>query len=169
MGAGLPHEDAIAIELPPVEEADEQVGVEGDDENEALVSETDEDPFDDACADDLPLDYTLSTTAEEGSAVGDDRVGIEEGGPEDALAFQDGSESLLDDGRPDEAMGVESDDDLGLDRLPGDLDDGGLEGLDDAAGERVDELAFPPLDGAEDDNEDEIDLGIDISQGTDTD
>lgn len=151
--------EELAFDLPAIEEADETVGI-GDEDDELLVLEDDDDPFDDVCAVDLPLDLVLSTTAEEGSAIGDESLGIEEG-TNDEVGIDEGSESLLDDGRPDDAMGVELDEELGLDPLPGDLDDGGVEGLDDAAGERVDEFAFPPLDGDENDDE-ELDVGIHI-------
>ncbi|HZO11718.1 MAG TPA: hypothetical protein VFB62_00615 [Polyangiaceae bacterium] len=161
MGNRYPHEE-VSFELPPIEEADEAEGFDEEDDDDMLLGD-DDDPFDDACADDLPLDIVLSTTNEEGSAVGDERLGIEEGGPEDVLAFDEGSDSLLDDGKPDNSLGVESDDELGLDALPGDLDDGGLEGMEDAAGERVDENAFPPLDGDVDDNED-LDVGVHIEE-----
>ena len=76
----------------------------------------------------------------------------------------DDEASFLDDrGRAEEGLEMDGDDELGIDPIPREVDDGGLEGLDDPDEERV-ETNFPPLDGDEDDDEGaELDLGIEIS------
>ena len=108
-------------------------------------------------ADDVPLDIEIHTEAVEPTVVGDDAVGIDDGAGEDDVAIhEDGAASMIDEGRGHaEEGGVDfiGDDELGIDPIPTEVDDGGHEGLDDPAGERVEEREFPPLDGAEDDDE----------------
>ena len=124
-----------------------------------------DDPFDDAVADDLPIDVEIVTDSVEPSAIDDDAKGLhdEDIGQELELD-EDESASFLDDrGRAEEGLEMEGDDELGIDPIPREVDDGGLEGLEDPDEERV-EVDFPPLDGDEDDDDEaEIDLGIEIA------
>lgn len=128
------------------------------------LSESD-DPFDDAVADDLPIDVEIDTDSVEPSAIGDDASGLhdEDIGHELELDDTESASFLDDQGRAEEGLEMEGDDELGIDPIPREVDDGGLEGLDDPDEERV-EADFPPLDGdADDDDDTEIDLGIEIS------
>jgi hypothetical protein len=154
------HSEEDALNLPATEEADDSIGVDHDIPFELAALADGDDPFDDAYADDLPLDLSLSLHQEHGTAIGDDSTGLEEASPEDGVGFDDTGDSLLDDGRPDDALGLEGDDDHGIDAPPGDEDDGGIEGIEDPVGERINELAFPPIDGAEDDDDEELELDI---------
>jgi hypothetical protein len=126
------------------------------------------DPFDDANAHDLPLEIELSTTDEQPTAIGDDHIGIggedvTEHGNELALTSVDAGSFVDSGGRAEEGLTREGDDELGIDPIPREIDDGGLEGLQDPSESEL-ENEFPPLDGDDDDDDAaELDVGIDIS------
>ncbi len=146
-------------------DADEVDGVEEDVPVDVRLPADGADPFDDSYADDVPIDVEIQTELDEESALGDASLGIEDGGDDDVHLDEDG-ESLIDEGRghAEEGLDFGGDDQLGLDPIPTEgEDDGGLEGLEDPAGERVEADEFPPLDGTDDDDaEDELELGIDL-------
>ena len=123
------------------------------------------DAFDDAYADDLPLDIRIETDHVEPSVIGDDAVGMQAPAMEEGLAFAESAVSLIDEGRghAEEGLDEHGDEELGIDPIPREIDDGGMEGLADPTGDRVDTDEFPPLDGEEDDDDDEIDVGIEIA------
>lgn len=123
----------------------------------------DEDPFDDQVADDLPIDVEIATLSDSSSAIGDDAEGVE-ASTDHEVSFEEGGASLIDDGRGHAEEGVEQhgDDELGIDPIPREVDDGGHEGLDDGGDEAVDSDDFPPLDGHESDDDEETDVGIDL-------
>ncbi len=142
--------DEPALDLPALGEDDDEDGV-GDGDVDIAEPEDGGDPFDDAPADDVPLDPLITTAAEEPSALGDDAAGLDGVPAADGIQLDEGGPSLI----GADADGPErDDDDLGLDG-PSEDDDGGAEGVVDPADERVDEL--PPLDGHEDENDDDGD------------
>lgn len=164
------------LDLPAVEEPEEGGGEDllglddpGDVElsEQLLKKRDDEDPFDDAVADDIPIDMQIDTDDDVPPIVGDDAKGLHDEDVGHELEIDDDEvESFLDDkGRAEEGLDMDGDDELGIDPIPREVDDGGLEGLDDPAEQQVDH-DFPPLDGEEDDDEEEIDLGIDIAPPT---
>jgi hypothetical protein len=105
----------------------------------------------------------LSSTEDEPSAIGDDSTGLEGIATHAGVSIEETEGSLIDTGDEVDSTNFEGDDDLGIDPIPREVDDGGLEGLDDPADHRIDDHMFPPLDGEEDDDDEEIDLGIEIS------
>ena len=122
-----------------------------------------DDPFDDRVADDLPLEVEIATLNDGSSAIGDDAEGVE-AATDHEVSFEEAESSLIDDGRGHAEEGVEQhgDDELGIDPIPREIDDGGYEGLEDAGGDAVDSDDFPPLDGHESDDDEEIDVGIEL-------
>jgi len=148
-----------ALDLPPLAPDEE----EGDGVGEILVidlpivDDQSADPFDDALASDLPIDITLSSTASEPSAIGDDATGIA-GDAHELEGVSDDASSLLDDG--EQQLGFDGDEQLGLDPIPVEGDDGGKDGLDDPEAERIDAESFPPLDGGGPESDEPIELGI---------
>ena len=160
-------EDNANLSLPDLgDQSDFGIGV-GDsfDDLNLEVSAVSGDPFDDEVASDVAIEIKLATIEEGGSAIGDDTVGV--------VADADDSNSIIpDSGIPessasligDDVAGIDSehqflgDETLGSDPFPREVDDGGLEGLDDPAGAHVDASLFPPLDRDEDgDRELELD------------
>jgi len=141
-------------------------GIDGSDEDAhidvSIVDDKAADPFDDEVASDLPIDVVLTTTEHETSAIGDEEKGVEGLGTSDGVALQDGGHSFL--GPEQDGLEFEGDDSLGLDPIPREVDDGGLEGLDDPSAERVSADSFPPLDGDDSDEEaPELELNLDLS------
>jgi hypothetical protein len=152
-------DDLAGLDLPDLGEPEEGDGLDDHEGLELSIVDDDADnPFDDEVADDLPLDIELSTTETEPSAIGDDTTGLNDQATSDGVAIDEGTASLLDEG--DQPMTFEGDDELGIDPIPAEVDDGGLEGLDDHGQDVVDEADFPPLDGDEEDGDAEIDIGI---------
>ena len=127
------------------------------------------DSLDDSYADDIPLDVEISTDVVEPTAVGDDASGIEGTvADQDDVQIDEESASMIDEGRGHAEEGLEfgGDEELGLDPIPTEVDDGGLEGIEEAPGQVADDDELPPLDGADDDDEgEELDLGIDMAIG----
>ncbi len=156
-----PVEDLHLPELGAGEEGD---GVEDEAEIDvAVLADDDGDPFDDRVADDLPVEVEIATLNDGTSAIGDDAEGVE-AATDHGVSFDEGDSSLIDDGRGHAEEGVEQhgDDELGIDPIPREIDDGGYEGLEDAGGEAIDSDDFPPLDGHEGDDDEEIDVGIEL-------
>lgn len=158
------------MELPEAGSDDEGEGPEEEAPIDISLTTTEGDPFDDRAADDLPLESEIDLT-EEPTVVGDDDDGLAaHDGEDDGLAAHDGEHglglgdqdgSLLDHGgHAEEGLEVSSDEELGIDPVPGETDDGGVEGLDEPGEADVDD-DFPPLDGAADDD-DEVDVGIEL-------
>lgn len=118
------------------------------------------DPFDDSVASDLPLDMELDTEAVEPTVVGDDADGLDAVPMSIGIDLEEHSESLLD---PDlERDGfAEEDVRFGIDSVPPEVDDGGLEGIDDPGAEQIDTGAFPELVSDADDDDD-LDVGIEL-------
>jgi hypothetical protein len=158
------------LDLPPLgeEDADDEQPV---DDGVQLpdVVEDGGDPLDDSYADDVPLDVEIATDTVEPTAVGDDADGIEGTvADHDDVQLDEEVTSMIDEGRGHAEEGLEfgGDDELGLDPIPTELDDGGLEGIEEAEGQLADGDELPPLDGADDDDEgEELDLGIDMGIG----
>lgn len=120
------------------------------------------DAMDDSYADDIPIDVSIDTGETEESALDDDAQGLDDAGAE-AVAFTgEAEESFLDDqGHAEEGIDFEGSEALGIDPIPREEDDGGLEGLDDP-GDKIDQALFPPLDTSEEDDE-ELDLDIPLA------
>jgi hypothetical protein len=161
--------DEHELDLPALGDDDDRDGM-VDEGPQVLVEMADDgaEPLDDAVAGDLPLDVEIQTGVEEPTVVGDDADGLDAAGDDDSELGEDG-DSLLDDNlfatQASDAV-IDEADDLGL---PGEepapvtrgTDDGGAEGVDDPAGEHIDDL--PPLDGDErDDAAEELDLGLEM-------
>ncbi len=141
------NEDDLALDLPALGDDDaDQDGLDDDAALEIDAAEAEGDPFDDAVADDIPLDPLIATTAEEPTAVGDDATGLDHIPVADGIAVEESAHSLI--GADDDGPERDGDDELGVEAESGD-DDGGAEGVIDPSGEKVDDL--PPLDGQEDD------------------
>ena len=141
-------EDDLALDLPSLGDDDGvDDGMDDAGDLEVEAAEDEGDPFDDAVADDIPLDPMITTTAEEPTAVGDDAVGLDHLPAADGINLEEGGHSLI--GSDDDGPERDGDEDLGVDGDAGE-DDGGAEGVIDPADERVDEL--PPLDGQENDD-----------------
>lgn len=164
-----PSTDEISSDLPPLDlpaQADPSAdgsGVGDDVAVQLSVPDVGDDPFDDAVADDLPIDVVLSTTEGEPSAIGDDATGLDGASTSEGVHVHETEGSLIDPGDDPDSLDFEGDDSLGIDPIPREVDDGGLEGVDDPGSDRIEDDAFPPLDGDEEDNDaTEIDLGIDI-------
>jgi len=153
--------DDDLLNLPAREIDSDAVGAVGDDVPVGIALPEDEgDPFDDSVASDLPLDVEIDTEAVEASVIGDDDTGIDGIPLGIGIDLDESSESLLD---PDlEREGLNSEDmELGIDSVPHEADDGGVEGLHDPTAEQIDTGAFPELVSDEEDG-DELDVGIDI-------
>jgi hypothetical protein len=150
----------MAIDLPDLgEEGEDREGLEDAPFPDLSVRDDGGDPFDDAPAADVPLEIVIASTDHEPSALGDDSLGLDDTAAPEAPGFDEQSGSLLDDddggGSDDEADEV-----LGIDPIPEEADDGGLEGLNDAADDAA-VVDLPPLDGDQHDEvEDDLDLGI---------
>ena len=164
-------DDFAALELPELgdrgESDEEGMENEGDAGVDIAVVDDGGDPFDDSYADDIPLDVQIQTLHEEPSAIGDDAVGLGKAlGDDGGIQIEDAGVSMIDEGRghAEEGLDFVGDDELGIDPIPTEMDDGGVEGLDDEGGEPVDADDFPPLDGADDDDDaEELDLGLDLA------
>lgn len=160
--------DLPVPDLPTLDDGDvdgDSLGLDDPDAVQLAELSQSDDPFDDSVAHDLPIDVEIDTDSVEPSAIGDDANGLhdEDIGQELELDGDDEASFLDDRGRAEEGLEMDGDDELGIDPIPREVDDGGLEGLDDPDEERV-ETNFPPLDGDEDDDEGaELDLGIEIS------
>jgi hypothetical protein len=124
------------------------------------------DPLDDSYAEDVPIEVDITTDTVEPSAVGDDANGLDGAATEhEGVHIDEADASMLDEGRGHAEEGLEfgGDEELGLDPIPTEVDDGGLEGIDEAGGQVAEADELPPLDGAEeDDDEEELDLGIEL-------
>lgn len=158
--------------LPLPEPGDDELEGQGmDDEGGvqlAVFDGEDGDPFDDALAHDVPLDIVLGTDQDEPTVIGDDALGAGDDGGHDGVDIAEGG-SLIDSGDEpaDHALALSGDEQLGIDPIPPDLDDGGAEGVDDPAGESVD-TDLPPLDGeAEDDDSAELDVALPMTPSAD--
>lgn len=169
------HDDDDDLGLPDMGEidGDDLEGVEDDVAVDVRLMDDGGDPFDDSYADDVPLDVEIQTDHHEESAIGDVTLGLdgslddslEEAAGDDGVSIEEGGESMLDEGRghAEEGLDFGGDDELGIDPIPTEVDDGGVEGLEDPAGEQVDADEFPPLDGNEDDDDEaELELGLDL-------
>ena len=161
--------DLPVPDLPTLDDGDvdgDSLGLDDPEEVQLTELHHSDDPFDDAVADDLPIDVEIDTDSVEPSAIGDDAQGLqqEDVGQELEVDEEEAASFVDDKGRAEEGLEMDGDDALGIDPIPrSEEDDGGLEGLDDPDEERVD-ADFPPLDGDEDDDDAaEIDLGIEIS------
>jgi hypothetical protein len=150
-------------------DAEDVEGVEDEAPIDIRIVDDGEDPFDDSYADDVPIDVEIQTDQNEPSALGEIALGIEttnEAHDDDGIRIEEGEggESMIDEGRghAEEGLDFVGDDELGIDPIPTEVNDGGLEGLDDPGGEEIDEGDFPPLDGNEDDDEEELDLGLEL-------
>ncbi len=149
------------LDLPELGEVDDGEGVEDhDDVDVRLMDDGQDDPFDDEVATDIPVEIELSTTEHEPTAVDDDATGLDDRASSDGVAIDEGSASLLD--GDDQPVTFEGDDELGIDPIPSEVEDGGLEGLDDRGEEGIDEAGFPPLDGDEQGTDEGIDIGYEI-------
>ncbi|MBW2454472.1 MAG: hypothetical protein JRI68_08175 [Deltaproteobacteria bacterium] len=149
------------LDLPDLGEPEEGEGLDDQDDLNLQLSEDDQDdPFDDEVASDVPIDVELATTERQPSALGDDATGLDDRPTSDGLDIDEGAASLLD--GDDQPMTFEGDDELGIDPIPEEVDDGGQEGLDDHGEDVIDEAGFPPLDGDEDGPDGEIDIGYEI-------
>jgi hypothetical protein len=158
-----PLHEELALDLPALGDTDDGVdGIEHDLVVRIATFEDGDDPFDDAVADDLSINVTLTSTENEPSALGDDNLGLVVAETNE-VAFAETDASLLDEGDDGRELDFHGDDNLGIDPIPHEVDDGGVEGLDDPLDEPVDVAGFPPMDGAEDDDRDELDLGIEIA------
>ena len=135
--AALPDRDAFQIQLP---------------------DSGDGDPLDDSDASDIPLDIELQGGEERDSAIDDDLLGLDDEDDHHVPLAAHRGASLLDDGGAPPL--IDGDDELGIDPIPLEQDDGGLEGLEDPSADVIDSHAFPTLDGAADDDDDEIDVGL---------
>jgi len=149
---------AEELDLPQLDlqlDEDEAEGLDDDDAALHIADFADQgDAMDDSYADDIPLDVTLDTLDPQDSALDDDAQGLDDHESAGvAFSSEDAEESFLDDrGHAEEGIDFEGSSELGIDPIPREEDDGGLEGLDDA-GDKIDEDLFPPLDTSEDDDE----------------
>jgi len=159
-------DDDADLELPDLATGDDEHGLVDDNAMQELklVNDGHDDPFDDSYADDVALEFDLATEQEEPTMIGDDAVGLDRAGSDDSVSFAEGGVSMIDEGRghAEEGLDTHGDEELGIDPIPREVDDGGAEGLDDPAGSQVDEQDFPPLDGDDHDDDDEIDIGIEL-------
>lgn len=163
-------DDALGLPDMGVLDPDELDGVEDDVPVDVRLVDDGGDPFDDSYADDVPLDVEIQTDQTEETAIGDVALGLdaaldEAAGGDDGVRIEEGGESMLDEGRGHAEEGIDfgGDDELGIDPIPTEVDDGGVEGLEDPAGEQIDADDFPPLDGNEDDDDEaELELGLDL-------
>ncbi len=159
------HDDNLL--LPNLGDGDDfDHGIDSSDEdahiNVDIVDDHAADPFDDEVASDLPIDIVLTTTDHEPSAIGDDAKGVEGVGASDGVALEESGQSFL--GPEQQGLEFEGDESMGLDPIPLEVDDGGLEGLEDPSAERISADSFPPLDGDDSDEEaPELELNLDLS------
>lgn len=151
-------------------EADEGEGLDDEEALEGIglaqAPSLGDDPFEDGYADDLPLDIEIAVADGEPSALGDDAKGLDD--DHDAVAVDEGGESFVDrGGSAEEGLEFGGNDELGLDPIPTEEDDGGLEGLEDPGAHMVDDDVFPPLGGESDDDDETIDVGIELELDAD--
>ncbi len=140
-------------------------GVEGELPIDVSIVDDGGDPFDDSYADDVPIDVDIQTDHVEPTAIGDVALGIDGASGDDGIRIEEGGESMIDEGRghAEEGLDFVGDDELGIDPIPTEVDDGGAEGLDNPGDEEVDDEEFPPLDGdANDDEAEELNLGLEL-------
>lgn len=145
--------------------AEDVDGVENDAPIDVRIMDDGLDPFDDSYADDVPIDVEIQTDHVEPTAIGDVALGMLDVSGDDGIHIDEDGESMIDEGRghAEEGLDFGGDDSLGIDPIPTELDDGGIEGLEDPDGEQVDTEDFPPLDGEDaDDDAEELYLGIDL-------
>ncbi len=156
-------DDSLAdLDLPDLGEAEEGDGLDDQDALTLQLSEDDQDdPFDDEVANDVPIDIELGTLERQPSTLGDDATGLDEHLTSDGVDIDEGAGSLLD--GEDQPMTFEGDDQLGIDPIPEEVDDGGEDGLDDQGQDVIDETDFPPLDGDDQEADGEIDIGFEIA------
>jgi hypothetical protein len=163
-----PEDEELELDLPAldVEHPDDRDAVDDAGALALQLPDDDDDPYDDEEAHDLPIELDLQTEVVETSAIGDDAQGVSDTEAHDAglgIAIEEQGPAWT--GPEMDASGFEDEDHgLGIDMAPREMDDGGHEGVLDPDSENVDEDAFPPLDGADDDDDqDELDVGIDVS------
>jgi hypothetical protein len=151
-------EPAEELDLPRLDLHLDDEEAEGLEDDEAAIRLADfagpGDAMDDSYADDISIDVTLDTLEAQESALDDDAEGIDDhAGAGVAFSSKDDEESLLDDrGHAEEGIDFEGSAELGIDPIPREEDDGGLEGLNDVT-DKIDEDLFPRLDASEDDDE----------------
>ena len=155
--------DVDTEELPELPELDIDDGEGQVDEHGGIdlrLPEPDGDPDDKPPADDLVLEVELHDTHDEPSALDDDATGIADAPSTLGLSLTDRTESLL---GTDGDLGCGDDEALGISELPEDDDPSDAEGLDDPGGSQVNTRHLPVLE-TNDDGDEEIDVGLDISE-----
>ena len=148
-----------ALDLPALDIDDGSPEQADDGPLDLALPEDDDDPFDDSVATDIPIDESFAETAAQPSVLGDDETGIEHMSAAVGLSItEETAHSLIDDNTTE--MGVSGErDDLGLGAMTEAGEDTDLDGVDDP-GQRLDHDQLPPLDAAEPDDDDEVDVGI---------
>ncbi|MSP24301.1 MAG: hypothetical protein EXR75_03880 [Myxococcales bacterium] len=159
---GAQHDDDLALEVPAVEGDVAGDGADGDRHEELRVPEIAGDALDDRVADDLPLEPQLGVTDAVG-ALDDDAVGLALGDANvhDGLDLADTAPSFV--GVEHEGFGHDTDERDHEEFERDGLDDGGLEGLNDAES-HVAEVELPAIDGEDDESADELDIGVGLDE-----
>lgn len=146
-------------------DTEELDGVENDVPIDVSIVDDGGDPYDDSYADDVPLDVEIQTDHQEPTVIGDVALGVEGVQADVGIDIEEGGVSMIDEGRghAEEGLDFAGDDELGIDPIPTEVDDGGVDGLDDPQELHIEEADFPPLDGEEEDDDcEELDLGIEL-------
>ncbi|MFP6687093.1 MAG: hypothetical protein VB934_20385 [Polyangiaceae bacterium] len=153
--------DDIVLDLPTLE-----VDVDGEAEMLAPIEEELHLPGSESEAsgqDDGVLDPTqeMDMVTEGPSLLGDATLGPATTEIPDEIAFAEGAEAIFVNAEQDLGFGAgdEEPDPLSNESAHElrEMDDGGLDGIDDPHGKQIDEHAFPPLDGSDDDDDEDED------------
>jgi hypothetical protein len=149
------------LDLPELGGEDEQEGVDDPGEVDLRLPDAGDESPDDEPVQGTTTDLGLELgRSPEPSALGDDATGLADVGSTGTLGLMidEHSQSLLDHAEPD-PDGSGEDADTGLEPLADDTERTDAEGLDDAAGERLDVEDLPALDVGGDD---EVEVGIEL-------
>lgn len=147
------------LELPALDVEEPVEGSSDTEDGELSLPAIDGDE-DDETADELNVDWGLDYSDATSSALDDDATGIEEGPATLGITLQERTGSLL---GADDELGCDDSHSLGIDELPEAKDRTDLDGLDDPGALVVDENRLPELDGSEEDDSGEIDVGIHLA------
>lgn len=151
--------DDELLELPALDEEgaeDDEGGADPSPEGLELPA-LDGDTTDDE-APEAPFELDEPPDEEEPSALGDDETGPADHGADLGISVADRGPSLL---GPDDELGCDDDDSLGIEELDQGDDQGDAEGLEDLGADLID-AALPALDGSDDDDDEELDVGIEL-------
>jgi hypothetical protein len=104
--------------------------------------------------------HEMAMVSEGPSLLGDAAVGPSTTDIPDEIAFGEGGEAIFINANQDLGFGAGGEEPELLSNEPAnerrEMDDGGIDGIDDPHGKQIDEHSFPPLDGSEDEEDEDV-------------